>query len=313
MRARYAVTTVHDVDLGPVGIWTHISTRSRGPRPASRCRRSRSSALGAVDPGGGEPRRHRRIDTALEASTRIIVATGIVPLYARDAMTANAAWRTIEEAFPGRFILGIGVSHKPAVEMMRKTTYAPPLATMRKYLDDMDASLFLAAQPTTPPRRVLAALGPKMLALSAERADGAHPYHATPEHTAIARDVLGPDKILAVEQSVVLTTDVDQARQTARAALAIYLGLPNYLNNWRRLGFGEEDFADGGSDRLVDAITAWGDEQAIKAASSASRRGCEPRLHPGAPVAGAPDGRVASPALRCSDLLVDQPTPIGHG
>jgi probable F420-dependent oxidoreductase len=265
MRARDAVTTVHDVDLGPVGIWTHhLDTQ---PWAEARVTLQEIEELGYSAVWIPEAVTRDAIvasTLALEASTRIIVATGIVPLYARDAMTANAAWRTIEEAFPGRFILGIGVSHKPSVEVMRKTTYAPPLATMRQYLDDMDASLFLAAQPATPPRRVLAALGPKMLALSAERADGAHPYHATPEHTATAREVLGPDKILAVEQSVVLTTDVDQARRTARAALAIYLGLPNYLNNWRRLGFGEDDFANGGSDRLVDAITAWGDERAVK-------------------------------------------------
>ena len=140
-----------------------------------------------------------------------------------------------------------------------------------------------------------------MLALSAERADGAHPYHATPEHTATARDILGPDKILAVEQSVVLTTDAEQARQIARAALAIYLGLPNYLNNWRRLGFADDDFANGGSDRLVDAITALGrraGDQEPRA--SASRRGCEPRLHPGAPGRRQPDGRVASPRPRAA-------------
>ena len=161
-------------------------------------------------------------------------------------------------------MLGLGVSHKPMVESIRKTTYTPPLATMRQYLDDMDASLFLAAQPTTPPRRVLAALGPKMLALSAERADGAHPYHATPEHTAMAREIVGPDKILAVEQSVVLSTDPEEARRVARASLAIYLGLPNYTNNWKRLGFTDADLADGGSDRFVDAVVAWGDDDAIK-------------------------------------------------
>ena len=109
-------------------------------------------------------------------------------------MTTNASWRTIEEAYPGRFVLGLGVSHKPMVESIRKTTYTPPLTTMRQYLDDMDTSLFLAAQPTTPPRRVLAALGPKMLALSAEHADGARPYHATPEHTAMATRSSGPTR-----------------------------------------------------------------------------------------------------------------------
>jgi probable F420-dependent oxidoreductase len=201
----------------------------------------------------------------LDATSRLNVATGIVPLYARDAMALNAAWRTLEEAFPERFLLGIGVSHAVAVENLRKTTYAPPLATMRQYLDDMDAALFLGVQPSTTPRRVLAALGPKMLELARERADGAHPYHATPEHTATAREILGSGKILAVEQSVVPHTDAGVARATARAALATYITLPNYLNNWRRLGFGDDDFADGGSDRLVDAVFAWGDDDAIRA------------------------------------------------
>ena len=199
----------------------------------------------------------------LGATSTLVVGTSIVPLYARDAMTLNAAWRTLEEAFPGRFVLGIGVSHKPAVEGMRKVTYGPPLETMRHYLDEMDTSLFLAVQPPTPPRRVLAALGPKMLALSAERADGANPYHVTPEHTATARAVIGADKLLIVEQSVVLSTDAEEARSVARAGLAIYLGLPNYRNSWRRLGFTDDDMADGGTDRFVDAIVAWGDEGAI--------------------------------------------------
>jgi probable F420-dependent oxidoreductase len=200
----------------------------------------------------------------LDATNDLVVATGIAQIYARDAMTANAAWRTIEEAFPGRFVFGLGVSHRPMIEGARKTTYGPPVATMRQYLDDMDAGLFFATQPTTSPRRVLAALGPKMLALAAERADGAHPYHATPEHTATARGILGPDKLLAVEQAVVLSDDADEARRVAREGLAIYITLPNYLNNWRRLGFTDDDFVDGGSDRFVDAIVVQGGEDAIK-------------------------------------------------
>ena len=179
-------------------------------------------------------------------------------------MTLNAAWRTLEEAFPGRFVLGIGVSHKPAVEGMRKVTYGPPLETMRRYLDDMDTSLFLAVQPPTPPRRVLAALGPKMLALSAERADGANPYHVTPEHTATARD--SHRRRQAAHRRAIGRAEHRcrrGAQRRARAGLAIYLGLPNYLNSWRRLGFTDDDLADGGTDRFVDAIVAWGDEGAI--------------------------------------------------
>jgi probable F420-dependent oxidoreductase len=265
MRARYALTTVPVMDLGPVGLWTHHLDTQPWAEARGTLQEIEELGYSAVWLPEAVTRDAIVASTlALEASTRLVIATGIVPLYARDAMTANAAWRTLEEAFPGRFILGIGVSHKPAVEMMRKTTYAPPLATMRQYLDDMDTALYFGPQPSTPPRRVLAALGPKMLALSAERADGAHPYHATPEHTATARTIVGPDKILAVEQSVVLSTDAAQAREIARGALAVYLGLPNYVNNWLRLGFTEDDVADGGSDRLVDAVTVWGDEQAVK-------------------------------------------------
>ena len=253
------------MDLGRIGLWTH----ALDPLPWTQ---ARDVALEIEQLGFGTlwlPEAVNRdamvhSTLVLGATTDLVVATGIVPLYARDAMTTNASWRTIEEAYPGRFVLGLGVSHKPMVESIRKTKYTPPLATMRQYLDDMDASLFLAAQPTTPPRRVLAALGPKMLALSAERADGAHPYHATPEHTAMAREIVGPDKILAVEQSVVLSTDPEEARRVARASLAIYLGLPNYTNNWKRLGFTDADLADGGSDRFVDAVVAWGDDNAIK-------------------------------------------------
>ncbi len=253
------------MDLGRIGLWTHTLDPLPWPQ-------AREVALEIEHLGFGTlwlPEAVNRdaivhSTLLLGATTDLVLATGIVPLYARDAMTTNAAWRTLEEAYPGRFVLGLGVSHKPMVETIRKTTYSPPIATMRQYLDDMDASLFLAAQPTTPPRRVLAALGPKMLALSAERTDGAHPYHATPEHTAMAREIIGPDKILAVEQSVVLSTDPEEARRHARASLAIYLGLPNYTNNWRRLGFTDADLADGGSDRFVDAIVAWGDEDAIK-------------------------------------------------
>jgi len=202
---------------------------------------------------------------ALEATERMVLATGIVPLYARDPLTLKAAWLTLEAAFPERFLLGIGVSHKPAVEGMRGTSYTAPLATMREYLDRLDAAPFFARPPTTAPRRVLAALGPKMLALAAERADGAHPYNVTPEHTAGARAAIGADKILAVEQKAVLTTDATAARETARRTMAMYLGLPNYANNWRRIGFGDDDLADGGSDRFLDAMVVWGDETAIRA------------------------------------------------
>lgn len=200
----------------------------------------------------------------LSASERIVLATGIASIHARTAMTMQAGWKTLTEAFPERFLLGLGVSHRPSVEGFHGASYAKPYSTMVSYLDAMDNGLFFAAQPTTPPRRVLAALGPKMLELSAQRGLGAHPYFVTPEHTAVAREAMGPDAFLAPEQTVVLSTDPTAARDIARRMMAMYLTLPNYTNNLRRLGWSEEDLS-GCTDRLVDAIVAWGDVDAIAA------------------------------------------------
>lgn len=199
----------------------------------------------------------------LDATERLCVATGIASIYGRNAVTMNAGWRTISAAFPDRFLLGLGVSHQPMVEGLLGRDYGPPLSAMRDYLDAMDRALFFGAPASVEPRRCLAALGPKMLALAAERTSGAHPYYQTPEHTQRAREIMGPDAWLMPEQMCVLSTDAAEARGIARTHMATYLGLPNYTNNLRRLGYGDDDLADGGSDRLVDAIVAWGDEAAI--------------------------------------------------
>jgi probable F420-dependent oxidoreductase len=195
----------------------------------------------------------------LAGGRRIVVATGIANLWARDAMAMASAHRTITSAYPDRFVLGIGVSHHNLVEGVRGHVYEKPLSTMRSYLEAMDQSLFMAAPPSSPPVRVLAALRPKMLALSAEKADGAHPYFVPVEHTADARAVLGEGPLLCTEQAVVLETDPTRARELARGHTHIYTGLPNYQNNLRQYGFGDDDFAHAGSDRLVDAVVAWGD------------------------------------------------------
>jgi probable F420-dependent oxidoreductase len=157
----------------------------------------------------------------------------------------------------------MGVSHGHLVAGVRKHDWSKPYSYMVEYLDRMDKALFMAKGPDDDPGRLLAALGPKMLKLAATRANGAHPYFTTPEHTAIARETMGPDALLAPEQMVVLETDPAEARRIARAGMKIYLGLPNYFNNLVRLGFTEDDRADGGSDRLVDAIVAWGTEEQI--------------------------------------------------
>ncbi len=193
----------------------------------------------------------------LEASTNMKVATGIASIWARDAMTTSNATLTLNEAYDDRFVLGLGVSHHTLTEWVRKHDYSKPLTTMREYLERMDASMYKGPAPAQKPTRLLAALGPKMLALSAELADGAHPYFVPVEHTAIAREAVGPDKMVAVEQMIVLETDPDTARSIARKHMKVYLGLPNYANNLVRLGFSEEDVSEA-ADNVVDAIVAWG-------------------------------------------------------
>ena len=193
----------------------------------------------------------------LGATKRAMIAPGIANLYARDAMSMAAGQRTLCEAFPGRYLLGIGVSHRPSVEQIRGHVYGPPLATMRAYLDAMDAATYLPPRAEPEPR-VLAALGPRMLKLAAERSLGAHPYFVPVEHTAIARQTMGDGPLLAPEQAVVLERDPGRAREIARAHMTRYLAAENYTNNLRRLGFTEDDVANGGSDKLVDAIVAWG-------------------------------------------------------
>jgi probable F420-dependent oxidoreductase len=254
------------MDLGRVGIWTFqldLQPTAAAGEAVAELAQLGYGAVWLPEAVGRDPFVHASL--LLGASQRIVVGTGIASIYGRDAMTMNAGWRTISEAFPDRFLLGLGVSHQPAVEGLHGQTYKPPLRAMRDYLDAMDRSLFFAAEPAVAPQRVLAALGPKMLALAAERSSGAIPYFVPVEHTAVAREAMGPDALLCPEQMAVLETDADEARRIARRAMQTYLGLPNYTNNLRRLGYTDDDLAEGGSDRLVDAIVVWGDEDAIRA------------------------------------------------
>jgi probable F420-dependent oxidoreductase len=201
----------------------------------------------------------------LAGTNSLIVATGIANIYARDSFSTAAAQKGINEQSGGRFLLGLGVSHIPLVEGVRQLKYGKPVATMRAYLQAMAQALYKSVPPSAPPKTVLAALGPKMLELAAELADGAHPYNVPPGHTQQARALMGAGKLLCVEQAAILETNPAEARAIARRFLAIYLGLPNYVDNWRRLGFTDTDFAGGGSDRLIDAVVVWGDEKAIRA------------------------------------------------
>jgi probable F420-dependent oxidoreductase len=254
------------MDLGRVGIWTFVLDMQPIARARELAAEIEVLGYGAIwvpDAVGRDPVVHAAL--LLGGTSRIGVGTGIAQIYGRDAMTMIGGWKTVSDAFPGRFVLGLGVSHQPMIEGLRHQTYGPPLTAMREYLDRMDGALYVAAEPTVPPTRVLAALGPKMLALAAERADGAHPYNVPPEHTARAREILGPEKLLAPEQAVVLETDPDEARRIGREHLAVYLDLPNYMNNLRRFGITDDDLANGGSDRLVDTLVAWGDVDAIRA------------------------------------------------
>src|SRR5450631_448744 len=199
----------------------------------------------------------------LAATERLVVGTGIANVYGRDAVTGNAAGRTLQGAYPGRLVVGWGVSHGPIVEGMRGHSYGKPLTTMRDYLEGIDGAPFFAAGEGLAPPRVLAALRPKMLELSASMADGAHTYLVGPEHTLRAREILGDGPTLCVEQAVVLTEDRKEFSRRAHRHLEIYTGLPNYRASWETQGFVEEDFLPGGSERLKEAMVAWGDAREI--------------------------------------------------
>ena len=199
----------------------------------------------------------------LANTRRLVVASGIANVYARDPMAMAAARTQLQEQSGGRFLLGIGISHAPLVQAVRGHAYARPVATMQAYLQAMAQAKYDAPSPARAPPIVIAALGPKMLALARDVAAGAHSYNITVQQTAEARGILGPGKLLCVEQKVLLQTDPTEARRIARANLKGYLALPNYVNSWRRAGFDDRDFAGALSDRLIDALVAWGDEEAL--------------------------------------------------
>jgi probable F420-dependent oxidoreductase len=251
------------MQITKLGVWAATDHFS-APNAADFARRIETWGYGALWIPEGLGREMFSASAWLLANTSaLVVASGIANIYARDPLASAAAQRGLNEQSGGRFLLGLGVSHVPLVEM-RKHAYGKPLATMRAYLQGMAEADYRGISPPAPPKTVLAALGPKMLELSAELADGAHPYNVPPEHTRQARGILGPGKLLCVEQAAILETNAADARATARRFLAFYFGLPNYVDNWKRLGFTEPDFAGGGSDRLIDAVVAWGDEKAIR-------------------------------------------------
>lgn len=249
--------------LGTIGFWTFQLDAQPAARAQELVSEVESLGYGAVwiPEGFGSKEAFAHSAILLASTHEIVVATGIASLWARDPMAMSNGSRALAEAYPGRFLLGIGVSHEVRASG-RGHVYERPYSKMCEYLDAMDEAA--APDGTIPAPRVLAALGPKMLALSASRSMGAHPYFVTVEHTVGARAVLGPDKFLAPEQLVVLETDPVKARSIGREFMSHYLGLPNYANNLRRLGWGDEDMDEPYSDRFVDALVAWGDVEVVR-------------------------------------------------
>ncbi len=245
--------------IGSFGFWV---SRKRLPKDE---RATREIAAELDDLGvpalwvGGSPTADLTIaEQLLAGSSRLLVGTSILNIWTEDPTVVAASCQRLADAFGDRFVLGIGAGHAPAAEQTGQA-YVRPLSRLRGYLDDLDR----ADHPVPSEARMLAALGPKALALAAERSAGALPYLTTPEHTREARQIMGADPLLVPEHKVVLSDDPDEARAVGRDILRTYLVLPNYLNSWRRLGFGDEDFTGDGSDRLVDAMVAHGDIDAV--------------------------------------------------
>jgi probable F420-dependent oxidoreductase len=214
------------------------------------------TALWMPDVGGDV---FEAVERLMAATTTATIATGILNLWMHTAEKTAATHARLTSSYGDRFLVGIGVSHSLLIDAKEPGKYRKPLAAMESFLDGLDG----APTPLLPAKRVLAALGPRMLELAGRRAAGVHPYNVTPEHTALAREALGPSALVLPEQAVCLSADPDVARKLGRDHLTHYLLLPNYTNNLRRLGFGDSDFADGGSDRLIDALVAWGDADTI--------------------------------------------------
>ena len=245
-------------DLGRIGLWTFaldVQPMAKSQEAAAEIDEMGFGTVWLPEAVGREAFASSAL--ILSATKNIKVATGIASIAARTAHSMQAGWKTLSEAFPGRFVLGLGVSHSHMVTKLHKLSYDKPYSNMVEYLDVMDKSPFMAAQPTEPMYRMIGALGPKMLKLSAERCVGAHPYFTTPQHTAEAREILGKGPLLAPEIAVIFENDKDKARESARKYMGTYTRLPNYANNLMRLGFTQDDVTNQ-SDKLVDEIVTWG-------------------------------------------------------
>ncbi len=235
--------------IGRAGVWLPGVVRQRRADLETAAAELEALGYGALWIGGGNPDRQALADLTalLERTERLVVATGIANIWAWEPAALHEAAAAIDEAYSGRFVLGLGVAHAALVPRYRR-----PLAAMREFLDGLDQAA--EASGRRPPFRVLAALRRRMLELARDRSGGSHPYFTPVEHTALARRTLGPAPLLAPEVAVVVEPDAGRGRAIAREHMALYLQLPNYVDNLRELGFGDADFADGGSDRLADAL-----------------------------------------------------------
>jgi probable F420-dependent oxidoreductase len=250
--------------LGRVGVWSFALETLTAIEERELAAEIESLGYPAIWFGEGVESREAFSHAAwlLSSTERAVVATGIANIWARDPTATANGWRALTDAYPDRFLLGLGVSHERSVAR-RGSTYERPVAVMRDYLDAMDRAPSSAPEPEAYPRMVLAALGPRMLALAAERSLGAHPYFVPVEHTAFARQRLGSGPVLAVEQTVVLEPDPAEARSIARGFAADYLRTVNYANNLKRMGWTDADLSGQGSDAVIDAVVAWGDADRI--------------------------------------------------
>jgi probable F420-dependent oxidoreductase len=251
-------------NLSTPGVWFFTDQMSSGQAAefAGTVESLGYSTLWLPDTVGRDPFAH--IAWLASQTETLTFATGIANIFHRHPGPMKQVANTIGEQSGGRFILGLGVSHGPMVAGLRGLDYSKPLSQMREYLAAMDAQPFAGQKPADPVPVVLAALGPKMLELAGTATDGAHPYWTTPDHTAQAREIMGPDALLCVEQKVCLSTDADAAREAAKAAISIYAGLPNYRNNWKRMGFTEDEIEQR-DNRFIDAVVVWGDEDRVRA------------------------------------------------
>jgi probable F420-dependent oxidoreductase len=250
--------------LSTTGVWyfTDAMTSGQAAETAGRIESLGYSTMWMPDTVGRDPFAH--IAWLASQTETLQFATGIANIFHRHPGPMKQVANTLAEQTAGRFVLGLGVSHGPLVAGLRGLDYSKPLTQMREYLAAMETQPYRGIAPEHEPLVLLAALGPKMLELSASAADGAHPYWTTPEHTVMARETIGPDALLCVEQKVILSTDADTARSAANKQIDRYATLPNYRNNWKRLGFTEEEIEQR-DHRFVDAVVVWGDEDKVRA------------------------------------------------